>query len=103
MSTSITNEAKISGLASHLATPRWLPAKFIWLNALALAAMVAGLALACLLPQGPEFHKINPGAILIFFDGRWYQNIAFTAIAGIRCLACYMAISRIPLSSRFTR
>ena len=76
MSTSITNETKTSGFLSSLATPSRLPAKFIWLNALVLAAMVAGLALACLLPQGPSFHGSNPGAILIFFDGIWYQNIA---------------------------
>ena len=76
MGTSITNETKISGLVSHLTTPRRLPAKFIWLNAMALTAMVAGLALGCLLPQGPSFHNSNQGAVLIFFDGKWYQNIA---------------------------
>ena len=76
MGTSIANEAKISSLVSHLTTPRRLPAKFIWLNAMALTAMVAGLALGCLLPQGPSFHNSNQGAVLIFFDGKWYQNIA---------------------------
>ncbi|HYP63971.1 MAG TPA: hypothetical protein VEQ16_08790 [Acidocella sp.] len=58
------------------ATQAWLPAKFIWLNILPLLCMAAGLALAGLLPQGPEFHFANPGAITIFFDGRWYENIA---------------------------
>ncbi len=76
MRTNITNETKTSGFLLCLATTRRLPAKFIWLNALVLTAMVAGLALASLLPQGPSFHTSNLGAILIFFDGRWYQNIA---------------------------
>lgn len=76
MQANFENGTGVSGWAPRLPTIRWLPAKFIWLNALALIAMALGLTLASLLPQGPSYHKINPGAILIFFDGRWYQDIA---------------------------
>lgn len=76
MPKNIPIRVRTSGLISYLDISSRLPAKFIWLNALGLVAMASGVALAGLLPQGPEYHSINPGAVRTFFNGRWYPDIA---------------------------
>ena len=69
-------QSRRAGWALPLGPYGTLPIRFLCLPLLTLGLIAAGLALAPLLPPGPSLAGINHGATFIFFDGRWYREIA---------------------------